>query len=68
MSEKNAFTIPREIWTQPIEWLEGTPEIMEFLRKRGYKTVRDIIDNQNKIPTKYSVPLKEKIIFGIPIK
>lgn len=67
MSKKQQFGIPKEIWQQPIEWLEGTPEIMEYLRKNGFKTVRDIIDRQKTIPEKYSLPIKKKIIFNIPI-
>lgn len=58
------ITVKKEICSKNIDWFfdTGSEQLKKFLIKRKYKTVRDVIKDQNNIPQKY---LKEiKVILG----
>ena len=57
------IVVKKEIYTQGIEWFQCSKETMNYLKKHGYKTVEDVIDNQSKLPKKYWVELKRLLGF-----
>ncbi len=59
------FKVDKEIQAKDIEWLERSPEIMEFLKNKGIKDIGELIDRQKEIPPKYLIEIKRKIIFGM---
>jgi hypothetical protein len=59
--------IPDEVKNKNIEDVGFNPTIVLYLKENGYKTVRDIIDNQEPIPKKYLTSIKGKLIFGVDI-
>ncbi len=59
------FKVDKDIQEKDIEWLERSPEIMEFLRDKGIKDIGELIDRQKEIPPKYMIEIKRKIIFGM---
>ncbi len=58
------FIISEEVKNQNVEEVFN-PEIVDYLKAQGFKTVRDVIDNQKSIPNKYLTSIKAKLIFGI---
>lgn len=65
MAEKITYTVPEEVRKQSIDTLKVRPDTMEYLRKKGFKTIEDIIDKQEKIPKKYRGNIYAYIMFGI---
>ena len=66
MSEKAiVYTVPEEVRKQSIETLKVRKDTLEYLRKKGFKTVDDIIDKQEKIPKKYRGNIYAYIMFGM---
>ena len=52
MSEKAiVHKVPENVRRQSIETLKVRKESLEYLRQNGYKTIDDIIERQNEIPT-----------------
>ena len=52
MSEKViVHKVPENVRRQSIETLKVRKESLEYLRQNGFKTIDDIIDRQNEIPT-----------------
>ena len=52
MSEKAiVHKVPENVRKQSIEILKVRKESLEYLRQNGYKTIDDIIERQNEIPT-----------------
>jgi len=53
MSNKKTivYKVPDEIREQSIETLKDRKETLEYLRNNGYKTIIDIIKNQEQIPS-----------------
>lgn len=66
---KEKYIIPDEIKKQPIEWLIEHPgyvmreheKVMECLRKKGCKTINDVIPIQFDIPNKYRIEVVRKV-------
>ena len=48
-----------------IETLKVGEETLSYLRKKGFKTVKDFVDKQDKVPKKHRVPILKYLIFGI---
>ena len=52
MSEKAiVHKVPENVRKQSIETLKVHKKSLEYLRQNGYKTIDDIIERQNEIPT-----------------
>ena len=67
MEEKIVYVVPKEIRVQSIETLEVKEEVKEYLRKKGYSTIEDVIQNQDMLPKKVVVPIRAKLMFGIDL-
>lgn len=66
MAEKPiVHKVSEETRKQSIETLKVRPETMEYLRKKGFKTIDDIIDKQDKIPKKYRGNIYAYLMFGL---
>lgn len=66
MSEKAiVHKVPENVRRQSIETLKVRKESLEYLRQNGYKTIDDIIERQNEIPTEIRGNIYAYIIFGI---
>jgi len=66
MAEKAiVYSIPEEQIDQSIETLKVRKETLDYLRKKGFKTIRDIVKKQEKIPQKYRGNIYAYLIFGI---
>ena len=66
MSEKAiVHKVPKNIQEQSIETLKVRKESLEYLRKNGYKTIKDIIKRQNEIPTGIKGNIYAYIMFGM---
>ena len=65
MSKPIVHKVSEETRKQSIETLKVRPETMEYLRKKGFKTIDDIIDKQDKIPKKYRGNIYAYLMFGL---
>lgn len=66
MSEKViVHKVPENVRRQSIETLKVRKESLEYLRKNGYKTIDDIIERQNDIPTEIRGNIYAYIMFGM---
>lgn len=66
MAEKAiVYTVPDEQKVQSIETLKVRKETLEYLRKKGFKTIEDVVKKQDKIPKKYRGNIYAYLIFGI---
>lgn len=66
MSEKAiVHKVPENVRRQSIETLKVRKESLEYLRQNGYKTIDDIIERQNEIPTEIRGNIYAYIIFGM---
>jgi len=66
MSEKAiVHKVPENVRRQSIETLKVRKESLEYLRQNGYKTIDDIIERQNDIPTEIRGNIYAYIIFGM---
>jgi len=66
MAEKAiVHNISEEVAKQSIETLKVRPETMEYLRKKGFKTINDVVKKQEKIPKKYRGNIYAYLIFGM---
>ena len=66
MAEKAiVYTLPDEQKGQSIETLKVRKETLEYLRKKGFKTIEDVVEKQDKIPKKYRGNIYAYLIFGI---
>lgn len=57
--------ISKEIQAKPVEWMERSPEITQYLKDKGIKTVGEVVSRQKEIPEKYLMEIKKKLILGI---
>ena len=57
--------ISKEIQAKPIEWMERSPEITQYLKEKGMKTVGEVVERQKEIPIKYLNEIKKKLIFDM---
>ncbi len=66
------YQIAEHVKSQPIEWLfeskgyeiPNGEEVLARLRKLNCKTVGDVLAKKKRIPKKYMVPIKRKLIFN----
>lgn len=66
MSEKAiVYKVSEDIRKQSIESLKVRHDTLEYLRKKGFKTIDDIIDKQDKIPKKYRGNIYAYLVFGL---
>lgn len=66
MSEKAiVHKVSKNVRRQSIETLKVRKESLEYLRKNGYKTIDDIIERQNDIPTEIRGNIYAYIMFGM---
>lgn len=66
MSEKAiVHKVPENVRRQSIGTLKVRKESLEYLRKNGYKTIDDIIERQNDIPTEIRGNIYAYIMFGM---
>ena len=66
MSEKAiVHKVPENVRRQSIETLKVRKESLEYLRQNGYKTINDIIERQNDIPTEIRGNIYAYIMFGM---
>ena len=66
MSEKAiVHKVPENVRRQSIETLKVRKESLEYLRQNGYKTIDDIIERQNEIPTEIRGNIYAYIMFGL---
>ena len=66
MAEKAiVYTVPDDVRVQSIETMKVRQETLEYLRKKGFKTIEDIIKKQEKIPKKYRGNIYAYLIFGL---
>ena len=56
--------IPEEIRKQSIETLKVRKGTLEYLRKNGFKTINDIIEKQEQIPSEFRGNIYAYLIFG----
>ena len=61
------FVIPDEIKDKTIDDVGFKEEVVLYLRKHKYKTIRDVIDKQDKIPNNILTSIKGKLIFNVDI-
>ena len=57
--------IPDETRNQSIETLKVRKETLEYLRQNGFKTISDIIDRQEQIPSEFRGNIYAYLIFGM---
>lgn len=66
MSEKAiVHKVSKNVRRQSIETLKVRKESLEYLRQNGYKTIDDIIERQNDIPTEIRGNIYAYIMFGM---
>lgn len=66
MSEKAiVHKVPENVRRQSIETLKVRKESLEYLRQNGFKTIDDIIERQNEIPTEIRGNIYAYIMFGM---
>lgn len=66
MSEKAiVHKVPENVRKQSIETLKVRKESLEYLSQNGYKTIDDIIERQNEIPTEIRGNIYAYIMFGM---
>lgn len=66
MSEKLiVHKVPDEVKKQSIETLKARKNTLEYLRQNGVKTIRDVVERQDKIPNLYNGNIYAYIMFGI---
>lgn len=59
------YKVPENVRKQSIETLKVRKESLEYLRQNGYKTIDDIIERQNEIPTEIRGNIYAYIMFGM---
>lgn len=63
--KKIVHKVPENIRRQSIEILKVREESLEYLRNNGFKTIDDVIDRQNEIPTEIRGNIYAYIMFGM---
>lgn len=61
------YKVPSHIRKQSVEKLAVKQEIIVWLLNNNFNTIEDVIKHQDKIPKKYIVPIKGKLIFNIDL-
>ena len=66
MAEKAiVYKVPDEVKKQSIETMKVRQETLEYLRKKGIKTIDDFVKKQDKVPKKYRGNVYAYLIFGM---
>jgi hypothetical protein len=66
MAEKTiVHKVSDEQKAQSIETLKVRRETLEYLRKKGFKTIGEVVEKQSKIPKKYRGNIYAYLIFGM---
>ena len=73
ISEKGGLYMPKaivhkvsdEIKAQSIETLKVRKDTLAYLRKNGFNTIKDFVDRQAEVPSKYKGNIYAYLIFGI---
>ena len=61
------YRVPDEIRIQPIEQLQVKSEVITYLKQHGYKTIEDVIKDDDILPEDIIVSIRAKLIFGIDL-
>lgn len=62
---KMVYKVPDEVKVQSIETLKVRKETLEYLRKNGFKTIEDIVERQDEIPSNFRGNIYAYIMFGV---
>lgn len=65
MEEKMVFKIPKETYVKSIETMKVRKETLEYLRQHNFKTIEDIIDRYQEIPSPFRGNIYAFLFFGI---
>lgn len=65
MSKSIVHKVPDKVKAQSIETLKVRKETLEYLRKNGFKTIKDFVDRQSEIPSEFRGNVYAYLIFGI---
>ena len=66
MSEKTiVYKVSEEVKKQSIETLKVRKETLKYLRQNGFRTVEDIVERQDEIPSKFRGNIYAYIMFGV---
>lgn len=66
MSEKRiVYKVPDEVKKQSIETLKVRKETMEYLQQNGFKIIRDVVERQAEIPSRYRGNIYAYLMFGM---
>lgn len=57
--------VPDEVKKQSVETLKVRENTLEYLRKNGFETIRDVVERQDEIPNIYKGNIYAYIMFGI---
>lgn len=62
---KIVHKVPNKVKAQSIETLKVRKETLEYLRQNGFKTIGDVIERQNEIPSDFKGNIYAYIMFGL---
>lgn len=65
MSEKIVYKVPEKVRIKSIETLKVREKTLEYLRKNEFKTIEDIINRQEEIPSEFRGNIYAYLMFGI---
>ena len=66
MSQKAiVHKVPEEQKAKSIETLKVRKETLEYLRKNGFKTIRDFVERQSEVPAEFRGNIYAYLIFGM---
>lgn len=59
------YKVPDEVKIQSIETLKVRNETLEYLRHNNFKTISDVVDRQDQIPSQYRGNIYAYLMFGM---
>ena len=65
MSKAVVHKVSDKIKAQSIETLKVRKETLDYLRKNGFKTIKDFVDRQAEVPNEVRGNIYAYLIFGI---
>lgn len=66
MSEKLiVYKVPDAVKIQSIETLKVRNETLEYLRHNNFKTISDVVERQDEIPSQYRGNIYAYLMFGM---
>lgn len=57
--------VSEEVKARSIETLKVRKDTLAYLRKNGFKTIKDFVDRQAEVPSEYRGNIYAYLIFGI---